>query len=153
MCRRMTDGRRIRGALELTDQERIAEGGAMGRKPLADPRARQQQLIREHAVEVGDLALAQDAEMRGLAGLVDQILEHRPREPREGMIARERVRELEAARAEMVELAVGRLLHVARDLEGREQTEGVVLVEAEAARDVGDADRDRRRPPACEKRS
>ena len=59
------------------------------------------------------------------------------------MIAREGVRELEAARPEMVELAVGRLLDVACDLEGREQSEGVVLVEPEAARDVGDADRDR----------
>jgi len=106
------------------------------RKALPDTRDTNQQTPGLDAVEMDDFEVTQHTQVGGFPQPVDEILEYRTRSLAESEAASVCTPELEAADTETIAIRLRALLHVAVQLQSRQQPEDVVLVETETTREL-----------------
>ncbi len=109
----------------------LAQGRTIHRQPIAHPQPGQQHSIGLNTVEMDNLLVAQDAKMRGFAGLERQLIENRMGAPQQRMPSNEALAQFKAPRTQTVPLGLGALLDITMLLKGREEPKDVVLVQPE----------------------
>ena len=132
MTRRHAGHEAVANGLARATHQNLPESGAVHGQPTAHPQSREQHPVRLRAVEMNHLVIAQNTQMRGLASLEGEFLQHRPGAAQERIAPRKALAQLEATGAQAIALGLGALLDVAMLFQGGQQPEHIILVQTQA---------------------